>query len=79
MNPTLTPEDRRHVRTTRIAMLTAVFTIALGSFAWAGVNMPAAERAPEVSAGPASAATAGPAPEVPNETLGCGCAEGCRG
>ncbi len=79
MNETLSSEDRRHVRSSRIAVLAAVFTVALGSFAWAEVNTPPAEHASVISAAPASAPTTGPAPEVPNEAVGCGCAEGCRG
>ena len=79
MNDTLSPEDRRHVRSSLIAALAAVFTIAVGPFAWAEVNPPGAERTPVLSAAPASEASAGPAVETPNEVVGCGCAEGCRG
>ncbi len=79
MNDTLSPEDRRHVRSSRIAALAAVLTVAVGSFAWAEVNTPPAERPSAISAAPAPAPAADPAPEVSNDELGCGCAEGCRG
>ena len=54
MIETLSLEDRRHVRTSRIASLAVVFTFLVCPLAWAGVNPPAAERA--IPAG--SAATA---------------------
>ncbi len=76
MNETLSPEDRRHVRTSLTASLAVVFTLVLSSFAWAGANPPAAG-----SRGPALATAApvvqGAAEETTNESLGCGCDEAC--
>jgi hypothetical protein len=76
MNETLSPEDRRHVRTSLTASLAVVFTLVLGSFAWAGVNPPAAEASASPRATVSSAAPAA-ADESQNVMVGCGCAEGC--
>lgn len=76
MNEPLSPEDRRHVRTALTASLAVVFTLVLGSFAWAGVNPPRAEsRVPSLVA--AAPVAQGEAEETTNETLGCGDAEAC--
>jgi hypothetical protein len=78
MNDTLSIEDRRHVRTSLIASLAVIFTLLLGTFAWAGVNPPSAEPAsPSISAAPAAAGSGSTAET--NEMAGCGCAEGCAG
>ncbi len=79
MNDTLSPEDRRRAATSLVAAFAAAFTIALGSFAWAEVNSPAAERTPTLSAAPAAPASASPAADTSAAPLGCGCAEGCKG
>jgi hypothetical protein len=76
MNEALSADDRRHVRTSLIASLAVVITLLLSTFAWAGVNPPAAEgRVPTLTA--AAPAAPGAAEEGQNTMVGCGCAEGC--
>ena len=83
MDNTLKFKDRRHARLSLIADLTAVFMIALGTFAWAEVNPAAAERTERtatiasVPAPAASEAPVSPASETWNDDGGCGCAEAC--
>ena len=74
----LSREDHRHVRASLIAVLAAAFTIAFGTFGFAQVESPSADRAPALSSAPPAAASASPAEETTNESVGCGCAEGCR-
>jgi hypothetical protein len=76
MNETLSSEDRHHIRTSLIASLAFVFTLLLGTFAWAGGTLPAGEtRLPSLSA--AIPAAPGASEEPSNATVGCGCAESC--
>ena len=77
MDNTLEFRDRRHARLSLVADFTAIFMIALGTFAWAEVNPPAAERTATIAAAPAQAGSQASVAETSNDDVGCGCSEAC--
>jgi hypothetical protein len=93
MNETLSADDRRHVRTSLIAILAVFFTLLMGAvdyvsaldrpfveqFALAGANETAAARESFATSAAAAvpANTDAGAAAATNEMAGCGCAEGC--
>ncbi len=77
MKETLSSEDRRHVRSSLIASLSVVFTLMLSTFAWAGVNPPAAEGSGFTITAAAATPANGGTSEAEVADVGCGCAEPC--
>jgi hypothetical protein len=77
MKNTLSPVDRRHVRSPLIASLVTVLTLSLALLARAGTKPPRAAEA-KLAAATAVAAMPEAAPDNTNENIGCGCAEACH-